>query len=532
MNRKQTIRCLSLLVLAAVLMGGGCATPRGSLHLASRYLQSGEYDKAAELLQQELKQHPNRPEIRTLLFRAKLNSYYYHLGLARERRQAEDRAAAGKEYRIALAIFPDNRHLQQELEEYLGGRPPEEKAAKSFVQPPVTLGVDKGSKIDLKLSNIPMTNIFKSLGKSFGVNFIFDKEFRDFLHSVEIENKTFGEILRMLCLVANSQYRVLDHNTVLVYPDQFNKKQQFDLRGIKTFYLSNIKAEDAKKLLMSIFVAAGQQVMIQEESNLNALIIRADYNTLAEIEKFLPNIDLERNETAIDVEILEVNRSLINQLGVDFSNAVFTVGAGLEAPDSKNPAPIRFGDLRNVNFYLTIPSVALSFLETDENNKLIAKPNLRGLDGEEISFMVGDEIPIPETVYAGYAAGGVSTVPVTTYRYRNVGVEIKMKPFVHQNNEVTLKIKLTISFVTSTGVATSFPTLGKREIEAILRLKEGETNIIGGFIRDDVRSSLSGLPALARLPILGQPVRQHPKKYPTDRSDLFHHPARHPQNTG
>jgi hypothetical protein len=145
----------------------------------------------------------------------------------------------------------------------------------------------------------------------------------------------------------------------------------------------------------------------------------------------------------------------------------------------------------------------MNFLEADANNKIIAKPNLRGIDGEEITFMVGDEVPVPETQFQAIAAGGINSSPVTTYRYRNVGVEIKITPFIHQNNEVTLKTKLTINFISS-GATSSFPTFGKREIENKIRLKEGETNIIGGLIRDDMRGSLNGFPALTKIPLLGR----------------------------
>ena len=164
---------------------------------------------------------------------------------------------------------------------------------------------------------------------------------------------------------------------------------------------------------------------------------------------------------------------------------------------------MNLNDLGSTNFFLTIPSVAMNFLETDANNKIIAKPNLRGIDGEEITFMVGDEVPVPETQFQAIAAGGINSSPVTTYRYRNVGVEIKITPFIHQNNEVTLKTKLTINFISS-GASSSFPTFGKREIENKIRLKEGETNIIGGLIRDDMRGSLNGIPALTKIPLLGR----------------------------
>ncbi len=373
--------------------------------------------------------------------------------------------------------------------------------AKPNVVPPIRLNIKKDEKVSLSLKNTPITNIFKSLGKTFNVNFIFDKDFRDFLHSLEIENTTFYEILKVLCMVSGSQYRVLDPGTVIVYPDIFAKKKIFDLRGIKTFFLSNIKAEDARKMIQTVF--RDEQLLIQEDPNLNALVIRADYNSLADIERFLAKMDKEKNEVEINIEILEINRSLINKLGADFGTGVFGVAAGGLDSEGKVSSTMNFKDLGSTNFFLTIPTVAMNFLEGDSHNKIIAKPNLRGIDGEEISFMVGDEVPVPETQFQAIAAGGINSSPVTTYRYRNVGVEIKITPFIHQNNEVTLKTKLTINFISSVA-ASSFPTFGKREIENKIRLKEGETNIIGGLIRDDVRGSLNGIPALARIPLLGK----------------------------
>jgi hypothetical protein len=150
---------------------------------------------------------------------------------------------------------------------------------------------------------------------------------------------------------------------------------------------------------------------------------------------------------------------------------------------------------------LTIPSVALNVLETDSENKIIAKPNLRGVEGEEIKFMVGEELPVPNTQWQAQAAGGVENTPVTSYQYKNVGVDIRVTPFVHRNNDVTLRIKFTMTSVAT--YVDSFPVLGKKELENVIRLKEGETNLIGGFIKDEVRGSLSGIPALSKIPVLG-----------------------------
>lgn len=499
-DKKNTMR--PFLLLAVLLAGLGCATTTHSLRQARTLFSAGDFDQAREILLREAAANPRNSEVRTLLFRAQLNSYQRHLFLARARSKEGDRANAVLEYQKALAVFPGNKEIQAEYDAFVNPQKEvREEKPRSAIVLPVQLNVRRDEKVSLSLKNTPITNIFKSLGRSFNVNFIFDKDFRDFLHSLEIENTTFYEILKVLCMVSSSQYRILDPSTVIVYPDIFAKKKAFDLRGIKTFYLSNIKAEDARKLVQTVF--RDEQLLIQEDPNLNALVVRADFNALADVERFLVKMDKAKSEVELQVEILEINRTLANKLGMGFGTSSIGLSAGTLGSDGKVSTTMNIDDLGSTNFFLTIPSAAMNFLETDSSSKILAKPNLRGLDGEEISFMVGDEVPVPETQYGAYAAGGVNTVPMTTYRYRNVGVEIKITPFVHQNNEVTLKTKLTINFISS-GASSSFPTFGKREIENRIRLKEGETNIIGGLIRDDVRGTLNGIPAFSRIPILGK----------------------------
>jgi general secretion pathway protein D len=501
MAQKKNMRRLSFLLVVLFALQG-CLTTTSNLRQARELFNVGDYDQARDLLLRAAAENPKNAEIKTLLFRAQLSSYQRHLFLARAKHKDGDRPGAVLEYQKALAVFPGNSELQAEFDAVVNPQKvAKEEKMKPTVTPPVQLNIKKDEKVSLSLKNTPISNIFKSLGKSFGINFIFDKDFRDFLHSLEIENTTFYDIVKVLCMVSGSQYRVLDPSTVIVYPDIFAKKKAFDLRGIKTFYLSNIKAEDARKMIQTVF--RDEQLLIQEDTNLNALVIRADYNSLADIERFLTRIDKEKSEVEVHIEILEINRSLINKLGTDFNNGTFGVTAGSVDSEGKISSTMNFNDLGSSNFFLTIPTVAMNFLETNSNNKILAKPNLRGIDGEEISFMVGDEVPIPETQFQAIAAGGINSSPVTTYRYRNVGVEIKITPFIHQNNEVTLKTKLTINFISS-GATSSFPTFGKREIENKIRLKEGETNIIGGLIRDDVRGSLNGITALSRIPLLGK----------------------------
>ena len=495
---------LPAVILLLSLLTGACATMHSQVKDARELLQTGKFDQAVQQLQNAVRQSPRNSELRTLLFRAKVNCYFSHLVNARAMAKEGRKEPALKEYEAALAVFPDNQSLQEEIRLVTEGEKAQRPAPfQPTVTPPVQLKVKSTERISLKLSNTPIQNIFRATGRTFGINFVFDKDFRDFIYGLEVENAGFYEILNQLCMVAQAQYRVLDPTTLLIYPDQFAKRKAFDLRGIKTFYLQNIKAEDAKKLLVSIF--RDEQPLIQEDPNLNAVIVRADINALSDMERFLANVDKEKREVELSIEILEINRTLISKLGSDYGDvatAPVTMQYGNLSSDNKISSVFKVKNLGEGSFYMTLPSVALSMLESTNNNKILAKPNMRGVDGAEMTFRVGDEVPVPETTFTSFSSTStINNVPYQSYKYKNVGVEIKVTPLIHGDNEVTLKMKLTVNFLS--GYTGEFPVFGTREIENTIRLREGETNLVGGLIRDDVRKSLSGIMALSRLPLIG-----------------------------
>lgn len=498
-HSKKTFSVVLLVALFLVIVLSGCVSSTLKKK-GMAYFTAGDYDKAVEYFQKEYAKDPKNSALKTMLFRAKLKSYQYHVSMARKYREIHRKDDAVKEYRMALSVFPLNKKLEDEYNAYAGPKRAPQEAFSSTIKPPVNLDVDTKEKISIKLPAAPIKNIFKILGKSFNINIIFDKDFRDFVYGLEIDGVGFYQILNQLCMVSNSRYRVLDSTSIMVYPDTTFKRRTFDLQGVKVFYLSNVKVEDAKKNLMTIF--RDQRIQAQEDKNLNSIIIKADHDTLKDIERFLYNIDKEKSEVEIDVQIMEVNRNIVNEMGTNFGTPFLSVAAGPTGADGAIQSPFNVSDIGDSKFFITIPSAALNFMASDDNTKIISKPNLRGVDGEEMTFKVGEERPVPQTSFQSIAAGGVSTVPMTTYTYRPIGVEVKVTPYVHQNNEITLELKLSLTSVI--GYVDAFPIMGNRELENVIRLKEGETNIVGGFIEDEVRDTIAGLPGFSKIPILGK----------------------------
>jgi len=253
-------------------------------------INSGNYDEAVRYYSNQLKKNPGSANLRSQLLRAKSYSYFSHVSSARNFFKKGNFKEADKHYKIAFTLFPKNTDLRREYDMFLNkGRKKSDVKIKSEIAAPVKLKVDNQNIDSLGLKNTSIKKIFNIVGKSYNVNFIFDKDFRDFPYSIEVENISFFEILKQLCLVTNSRYRIIDASSVLIYPNTSFKKRNFDLRGVKVFFLSNITGEDAKKLIIPMF--RDEQIMIQEDVNLNSIIVKAGESTLREIEKFIRKIE-------------------------------------------------------------------------------------------------------------------------------------------------------------------------------------------------------------------------------------------------
>jgi general secretion pathway protein D len=170
-----------------------------------------------------------------------------------------------------------------------------------------------------------------------------------------------------------------------------------------------------------------------------------------------------------------------------------------------NERPITLDDnpYAKENLVLTaLPGVIYRLLKSDSSTRLLANPQLRTTEGNVAQARFGDQVPVPVTVFTPIAQGGIAQQPVTSFEYKNVGVNIDLAPRVHHNGEVSLGLKLEISSLGP--LFQGNPTFRSRIVNSAIRLKDGETNILAGLISDEERLSLTGLPGLSDIPILGQ----------------------------
>ncbi len=142
-------------------------------------------------------------------------------------------------------------------------------------------------------------------------------------------------------------------------------------------------------------------------------------------------------------------------------------------------------------------------LKSDTATRVLANPQLRTSEGMPAQARFGERVPVPVTIFAPIAAGGVQTQPITSFNYENIGVNIDLTPRTHHDDDVSLAVKIEVSSISGQGFG-GLPTFGNRAISTVIRLKDGETNMLAGLIRDDERTVLSGVPGLVDIPVVGR----------------------------
>jgi general secretion pathway protein D len=241
----------------------------------------------------------------------------------------------------------------------------------------------------------------------------------------------------------------------------------------------------------------------------NAISIKDTPERIAAAGRLIAAIDKARPEVVIEVELLEVDRNRLQEYGLQISSppapdSPLPGVAGSVNVDSTNLSLQRLRSLTRADVFLSgLPGIYYRLLKNDANTRTLANPQLRTSEGLPAQARFGERVPIPSTQFAPIATGGINQQPITSFVYENIGVNIDITPRMHHDDEVTLALKLSLTSISGAGFG-GLPTFGNREITTTIRLKDGETNMLAGLIRDDERTVLSGTPGLSDLPLIGR----------------------------
>ena len=343
-----------------------------------------------------------------------------------------------------------------------------------------------------------LSDVFLSLGKMAGVNVVFDRDFVDRLITIELHDTSFEEALRSLCQVSHNFFHVQSENIVTIIPDIPAKRQEYDQQVTKTFYLSTA---DLKETIDILRIVLGARRVAPHTAS-NALTIIDTPEKVAAAERIITSIDKNMAEVVVHLELLEVNRSRLEDYGIQLrtpgSEGIAT-GAFPDQETTLADSPYRDSNVTVAG----LPGAVVQLLRMDGDTRILANPNLRAVDGQTATAQFGERVPIPITTFTPIAQGGIAQQPVTTFEYQNIGVNIEVTPRTHHNGEVSLQLKVQLDNISGTTLQ-GLPTFGNRYVDTMLRLKDGETSLLAGLILNEERTSMAGLPGLANVPVIGR----------------------------
>jgi type II secretory pathway component GspD/PulD (secretin) len=492
-----------------------------------------------------LQDEPDHAEYKIELERASLAASRVRFDKARSLEEQGQLEAAIFEYRKAAEYDPSNRQAIQraaELERVVRDRAeasrPKPKIeemrerARREGQPPLLRATQRIPMV--RFNNASTQDILNFIGMATGINIIYEKDFRPATFSVQLEDVTIEEALTQILAANQLWYKVLNDRTIQIIPDNAQKRQMYEDQVIRTFFISHADPQEILQVLNTITRIQGLAITptLAVNKGANTITVRATRGVAEIIERIIEANDRPRAEITVDVEIIEVNRSRAKQYGLNLSQysigAIFSPevsptggtisggggttsgGTGSGTATAVSVPPFNLNTITQgistADFYLTVPQAIVKFLASDSRSRVIAKPQLRGGEGTKLTLNLGDEIPVPSTVFTPFAAGGAATNPLTSFSYRNVGVNVEMTPRVGYEGDIMMDVAIENSTLGGNidvgGV--SLPTFGTRKVTTRLRLREGESHLLAGLLREEERRSLRGFPGIMNLPILRQ----------------------------
>jgi len=450
------------------------------------------------------------------------------------------------EFQKASMIDPSNFLAGQEAHrvELMIQKQKSGGSATSAESPLDSLAQHAAGPVELRpISNTPITLrmtedakvVYTSIGKLAGLNVLFDPDYTSRRISIELNGVTLYQALEIVALESKTFWRPVTPNTVFVASDTPAKRKELEQSVVKTFYLGNVSSpndlQDAVNTIRQILDVS----RIQQVASQDAIVVRGTPDQIAMAGKLLDDIDKAKPEVVVEVAIMQVTRDRMRNLGISpptsvsvqlqpnttTSTTTATTGTGTTGTvtNSTGNGTITLNQLANLNandFQVSIPAATLTALLSDSNTKIIQNPEIRALDNQKATLKIGDRVPVATGSFQpGIGGVGINPLVNTQFQYIDVGVNVDITPRIHKDGEVTLKMTLEISSVTSYqnigGIQQ--PVIGQRRLEHEIRLKDGEVNLLGGILEDSETQSLTGYPLLAQIPILkyffGQTNKDH-----------------------
>jgi general secretion pathway protein D len=451
--------------------------------------------EARQLYAKALKVNPGNTQARRLLSGIELDIRTARMVAESERMLREGRMDAARDkVNTALIENPGSRNAQRQLAlineqaEKIRDAAAEKLAAQSIMNKPVTL--------QFRDANLRM--VFEALSRTTGLNVILDRDVRsDLKTTIFVKDAAVEDTVDLILLQNQLEKRAVNANTLFIFPATAAKQKEYQDLQVRTFQINNADVKYLQTVLKTVLKI--KDVSVDERTN--TLVMRDTPDAIAVAAKVIAAHDVAEPEIMLEVEVLEVSYDRLSNLGIQFPDSLT-----LSTP---NPTGgLTLGALRALggsDLLVSPLSLGLNFKLQDTDANILASPRIRARNKEKARILIGDRVPIiTNTVTPVQSGSGVVTGSV---QYQDVGLKLEFEPQVYNEQEVGIRIALEVSSIVReiAGPNGSLAyQIGTRNANTVVRLLDGETQILGGLISSSDRNTASKIPGLGHLPTVGR----------------------------
>lgn len=516
---------------------GGCAQ-EGIRSEAQAALTKGQYEQAVLVLDGGLKQYPDSIILRTSLVQARIEAQLRLLSNAARLRAAGKTDEARQQLVRARELDPQDSRVRALLEEFAGeerqmaaladaealieaqksdaasrvveqalkGNPRHagllalqrqiELDARQAAARAQQVGLAELRPISLDFRDVSLRTVLDVVSRNSGVNFILDRDIRpDTRVTVYLRHAKVEDALDLIIGTNQLAKKVIDPQTIVVYPNTPEKRREYQEQIVRVFYLASADVKGAAAFLRSMLNV--REPFIDERTNM--LSLRDSQENIQLAERLIALYDANEPEVLLEVEVLEVSSTRLTELGVKFPDSFSLTPL---APDGSGS--LTLGNVRGFNrdrVGLGIAGLLVNLRREVGDFTTLANPRIRARNKEKAKILIGDKVPVITTTTGtgGFVSDSIS--------YIDVGLKLDVEPTVFPDDEVAIRISLEVSTL-GTAIKTASGALayqiGTRNAQTLLRLRDGEAQLLAGLISREERTSSSRLPGLGDLPVLGR----------------------------
>ncbi|MEO6966833.1 MAG: cohesin domain-containing protein [Acidobacteriaceae bacterium] len=531
--------CLCLFLVSFAIQG---SFSRLHAESAKKYYKAGkaaeireDYITAYQNYRQAWLAKPSDMRYKESYLRLKFSAAYQYVTMGRKLREQGQLNTALTDFLRALEVDPSDEAAQQEAQQVralIAGKTAAE------AQPDHTAVTSAQNQRELQelsgplqlkpISNEPITInmvadtkvLYQTIGKLAGINILFDPDYTSKRIPIDLNRVTLYDALRSIAFVSQTFWRPVTSDTIFVAADTRQKRAELEQQAVQTFYLGNItQANDLNEVLNAVRNLMDTTVKLQAVPSQNAIVMRGTPDQLLLAQKIIDDLDKAKPEVVVDVAVLEVNKDLLRNIGVQLpgsigvqlqSSTASTSGSTGTSGTTTTGSGLTLNNLNNIsasNFGITIGAATLNMLLTDSDTRVLQNPQIRAVDGEKATLKIGSRVPIATGSFspgAGIAAAGISPLVSTQFSYIDVGVQMVMQPTIHYDGDVTMKLQITVSNITSYSNLGGIeqPVIGNQELQQTVRMQEGTANLLGGILQHTHSKTVGGTPGLGEIPLL------------------------------